>query len=106
MNSKHIRSDLNLAWPTAEIAVMGADGGVEIIYSKELAEAGDKEKAKKDLKEQYAELFANPYNAAQKGYVDDVIIPANTRLKLIKALTMLEKKKQENPERKHGNIPL
>lgn len=106
MNSKHIRGDINLAWPTAEIAVMGADGGVEIIYSKELSEAVDKDKAKSNLKELYAELFANPYNAAGKGYVDDVIIPANTRLKLIKALTMLEKKKQTNPERKHGNIPL
>lgn len=106
MNSKHIRGDVNLAWPTAEIAVMGPDGGVEIIYSRELAEASDKEAAKKDLKEQYAELFANPYNAAGKGYIDDVIVPANTRLKLIKALAMLEKKCQENPARKHGNIPL
>jgi len=106
MNSKHIRGDVNLAWPTAEIAVMGPEGGVEIIYSKELAESSDKEKTKNNLKEQYAELFANPYNAASKGYIDDVIVPANTRLKLIKALTMLEQKSQENPARKHGNIPL
>ncbi len=106
MNSKHIRGDVNLAWPTAEIAVMGADGGVEIIYSREIAEATDKEKAKNDLKEQYADLFANPYNAAGKGYIDDVIVPANTRLKLIKSLTMLEQKCQQNPVRKHGNIPL
>ena len=106
MNSKHIRGDVNLAWPTAEIAVMGPDGGVEIIYSRELAEAEDKDAAKKTLKEQYAELFANPYNAASKGYIDDVIVPANTRLKLIKALAMLEQKGQTNPDKKHGNIPL
>jgi len=106
MNSKHIRGDVNLAWPTAEIAVMGPEGGVEIVYARELKEAPDPESLKKKLTDQYRELFAQPYRAAGKGYIDDVIVPANTRLKLIKALTMLESKKQKNPVKKHGNIPL
>lgn len=106
MNSKHIRGDVVLAWPSAEIAVMGPDGGVEIIYSKELKEAENYDEAKASLKEQYIELFANPYNAAKKGYIDDVIQPRETRIKLIKSLEMLANKADENPRKKHSNIPL
>ncbi len=106
MSPKHLRGDINLAWPNAEIAVMGADGGVEIVFSKELGEAEDKDKVKEELKAKYNELFSNPYNAAKKGYIDDVIMPANTRMRLIKALQMLSTKVDENPYKKHGNIPL
>jgi acetyl-CoA carboxylase carboxyltransferase component len=106
MNSKHIRADVNLAWPTAEIAVMGPDGAVEIIYNKEIKEAEDPSHKRDELKEMYRELFANPYNAARKGYIDDVIVPANTRKRLIRALTMLASKQDKNPGKKHGNIPL
>jgi acetyl-CoA carboxylase carboxyltransferase component len=106
MNSKHMRADVNLAWPTAEIAVMGPDGAVEIIYSKEIKGAEDKAAKSDELKEMYREMFANPYNAAKKGYVDDVIVPANTRIRLIKALAMLAGKEDTNPVKKHGNIPL
>jgi methylmalonyl-CoA decarboxylase subunit alpha len=106
MSSKHLRGDVNLAWPTAEIAVMGPDGAVEIIYSKEIKEADDKDARTAELKEQYKDLFANPYNAAKKGYVDDVIVPANTRMRICKALKMLSTKEDENPWKKHGNIPL
>jgi acetyl-CoA carboxylase carboxyltransferase component len=106
MNSKHIRGDVNLAWPSAEIAVMGPDGAVEIIYSEELKKAGDAGKKKNELKDLYRDLFANPYSAARKGYIDDVIEPAGTRLRLIKALEMLASKRDSNPPKKHGNIPL
>ncbi len=106
MSSKHIRGDINLAWPTAEIAVMGPEGGVEIVYNKEIKESEDKDKKKKELKEKYIELFSNPYNAAKRGYIDDVIVPANTRIRLIKALEMLSTKEDFNPSKKHGNIPL
>jgi acetyl-CoA carboxylase carboxyltransferase component len=106
MSSKHIRGDVNLAWPSAEIAVMGPDGAVEIIYSEELKKAGDAGKRKDELKDMYRELFANPYAAARKGYIDDVIEPAGTRLRLIKALEMLADKRDGNPAKKHGNIPL
>ena len=106
MSSKHIRGDVNFAWPTAEIAVMGPDGAVEIIYGNEIKEAEDKEAKSEELKEHYRDLFANPYNAAQKGYIDDVIIPANTRLRIGKALEMLASKEEELPMKKHGNIPL
>ncbi len=106
MSSKHLRGDINLAWPTAEIAVMGPDGAVEIIYNKELKEAEDKVKTGNELKEKYKELFANPYNAARKGYIDDIIVPANTRIKIGKALKMLATKSDKLPEKKHGNIPL
>jgi propionyl-CoA carboxylase beta chain len=106
MSSKHLRGDINLAWPTAEIAVMGPDGAVEIIYNKEIKEAEDKESKTAELKEKYKDLFANPYNAAKKGYVDDVIVPANTRMRICKALKMLSTKEDENPWKKHGNIPL
>ena len=107
MNSKHIRGDVNLAWPSAEIAVMGPDGAVEIIYSEQLKKAaGDNGAKKKELKEVYRDLFANPYSAARKGYIDDVIEPAGTRLRLIKSLEMLAAKRDSNPAKKHGNIPL
>jgi acetyl-CoA carboxylase carboxyltransferase component len=106
MNSKHIRGDVNLAWPSAEIAVMGPDGAVEIIYSEELKKAGDAGRKKDELKDLYRDLFANPYSAARKGYIDDVIEPAGTRLRLVKALEMLASKRDSNPVRKHGNIPL
>jgi len=106
MNSKHMGADINLAWPTAEIAVMGPDGAVEIIYNKEIKNAKDKDLKTAELKDKYRELFANPYNAAKKGYIDDVILPANTRFRLIKALKMLQTKEITGPKKKHGNIPL
>ncbi len=93
MSSKHIRGDVNLAWPTAEIAVMGPDGAVEIIYSEELKKAENAGTKKEELKDLYRDLFANPYSAAKKGYIDDVIEPAGTRLRLIKALEMLAAKR-------------
>ncbi|MHA7057521.1 acyl-CoA carboxylase subunit beta [Aquimarina sp. M1] len=106
MNSKHIGADLNFAWPTAEIAVMGAKGASEIIFRKEI-KAADDPKAKLAEKEtEYAAMFANPYRAAQRGFIDEVILPENTRRKLIKGFKMLENKKIERPKRKHGNIPL
>ena len=106
MSSKHIRGDVNLAWPTAEIAVMGPDGAVEIIYSKQIGEAEDPAAKKDELKQEYLEHFANPYNAARKGYIDDVIEPATTRLRLIKSLEMLATKRDSNPPKKISNIPL
>jgi acetyl-CoA carboxylase carboxyltransferase component len=106
MNSKHIRSDLNLAWPTAELAVMGPDGAVNIIFRRELAQADDPVTRKAELVEEYRERFANPYVAASHGFVDDVIVPSETRLRLINALAMLQNKRDENPPKKHGNIPL
>jgi propionyl-CoA carboxylase beta chain len=106
MSSKHIRGDLNLAWPTAEIAVMGPDGAVNIIFRKELAKAKDPIKKKAELVEEYRTQFANPYVAAERGYIDDVIEPQDTRPRLINALEMLTNKRDENPAKKHGNIPL
>jgi acetyl-CoA carboxylase carboxyltransferase component len=106
MNSKHIRADLNLAWPTAEIAVMGSDGAVNIIFRRDLAEADDPVVRKAELVEDYRENFANPYAAARRGYVDDVIEPSQTRPRLINALNMLQNKRDSNPPKKHGNIPL
>jgi acetyl-CoA carboxylase carboxyltransferase component len=106
MNSKHIRGDLNLAWPTAEIAVMGPEGAVNIIYRRELAQADDPDRRRRELVEQYRTHFANPYIAAQYGYVDDVIEPSDTRARLINALQMLQNKRDQNPPKKHGNIPL
>ena len=106
MNSKHIRSDLNLAWPTAEIAVMGPDGAVNIIHRRELADAEDPVARKAELVEEYRELFANPYVAARRGYIDDVIMPSETRPRLINALNMLQNKRDQNPPKKHGNMPL
>jgi acetyl-CoA carboxylase carboxyltransferase component len=106
MSSKHIRSDLNLAWPTAEIAVMGPDGAVNIIFRKELEKASDPVARKAELVADYKEKFASPYVAAQRGYIDDVIEPKETRPRLINALEMLSNKRDANPAKKHGNIPL
>lgn len=106
MNSKHIGADLNFAWPIAEIAVMGAKGASEIIFKKEIAESADPEKKLKEKEAAYAALFANPYTAAERGYIDEVIEPRETRRKLIKAFAMLENKVAKRPRKKHGNIPL
>jgi acetyl-CoA carboxylase carboxyltransferase component len=106
MNSKHIRGDLNLAWPTAEIAVMGPDGAVNIIFRDELRKAADPAARKAELVALYREKFANPYVAAEWGYIDDVIEPKETRPRLINALEMLQNKRDTNPPKKHGNIPL
>ncbi len=106
MNSKHVRGDINYAWPSAEIAVMGPDGAVNIIFRRELAAADDPVAKKAELVEDYREKFANPYIAAARGYVDEVIDPRRTRPKLIIALEMLKNKRDTNPPKKHGNIPL
>ena len=106
MNSKHIRGDLNFAWPGAEIAVMGPKGAVEIIYRKQIAAAEDPAAAEAAFIEDYREKFANPYVAAAKGYIDDVIEPSKTRAKLIRGLNMLKNKVAQNPKKKHGNVPL
>lgn len=106
MNSKHIGADMNYAWPSAEIAVMGAKGAAEIIFKAEIKKADDPEAKWKEKEAEYAELFANPYNAAARGYVDEVIKPHQTREKLIRAFSMLENKSEKLPKKKHGNIPL
>lgn len=106
MNSKHIGADINYAWPTAEIAVMGAKGAAEIIFKKEIKTAEKPEEKWKEKEAEYAEAFANPYRAAKRGFIDEVILPENTRRKLIKAYAMLEGKEVIRPKRKHGNIPL
>ena len=106
MNSKHIRGDVNFGWPTAEIAVMGPKGAVEIIFKKEIEKAEDKQEAIERKVAEFREKFANPFVAAQRGYLDDVIEPKETRPRLIKSLSMLSTKKDSNPPKKHGNIPL
>jgi propionyl-CoA carboxylase beta chain len=106
MNSKHIGADLNFAWPTAEIAVMGAKGASEIIFRKEIQDAEDSELKLSEKEAEYAETFANPFKAAQRGFIDEVIMPRDTRRKLLKAFAMLEHKDVPRPKRKHGNIPL
>jgi propionyl-CoA carboxylase beta chain len=106
MNSKHIGADMNYAWPTAEIAVMGAKGAAEIIFKKEISSASNQEAKWLEKEKEYSDLFANPYRAAERGFVDEVIEPAETRAKLIKAYRMLENKVVNNPRKKHGNIPL
>jgi propionyl-CoA carboxylase beta chain len=106
MASKHIRTDVNFAWPTAEIAVMGAEGAVGVLYRREIGEAADKESARRARVEEFEEKFANPYVAAERGFIDEIIEPALTRRKLISALTLLENKRDTNPPKKHGNIPL
>ncbi len=106
MNSKHIGADMNYAWPSAEIAVMGAKGAAEIIFKKEISEAKDAEAKLKEKEQEFNELFANPYKAAERGYVDEVIRPEDTRKKLIAAFKMLENKVAKLPRKKHGNIPL
>jgi propionyl-CoA carboxylase beta chain len=106
MNSKHIGADMNFAWPSAEIAVMGAKGAAEIIFRNEIKSAKDPEVALANKEKEYADIFANPYRAAERGFVDEVIHPEQTRLKLIKAFAMLENKVDSIPQKKHGNIPL
>lgn len=106
MNSKHIGADMNYAWPSAEIAVMGAKGAAEIIFKREINAAHDKEAKWLEMEQKYSEIFANPYRAAERGFIDEVIDPGETRIKLIHAFKMLENKVVNNPRKKHGNIPL
>jgi propionyl-CoA carboxylase beta chain len=119
MSSKHIRTDVNFAWPTAEIAVMGPEGAVNIVYKRELERAAGKtsveskhdkgkwmEEVRKEKIEEFRERFANPYVAAERGYIDSVIQPRETRKRVIDALEMLQTKRDKNPPKKHGNIPL
>jgi propionyl-CoA carboxylase beta chain len=106
MSSKHIRGDINLAYPTAEIAVMGPEGAVNIIYRKEIEEAQDPQKKREEFVQQYRERYANPYKAAELGYIDAVIPPEETRSWIIRSLRILENKRDQNPPKKHGNIPL
>ena len=106
MDSKSIGSDLAFAWPTAELAVMGPQGAVEIVYRRELQQAADPVSRRAELVADYTEKYANPYAAAERGYVDDVIDPADTRRKLVAGLRMLSTKREELPRRKHGNVPL
>jgi propionyl-CoA carboxylase beta chain len=106
MNSKHIGADMNYAWPTAEIAVMGAKGAAEIIFKREIASAEDHNAKWLEKEKEYSDIFANPYRAAERGFIDEVIEPAETRMKLIKAFGMLQNKVVNHPKKKHGNIPL
>jgi propionyl-CoA carboxylase beta chain len=108
MASKHIRTDINYAWPTAEIAVMGPEGAVNIVYRRELDRVpeADRDKLRQEKIEDFRDRFANPYVAAERGYIDAVIEPSQTRAKLIAALRSLENKRDTNPKKKHGNIPL
>ena len=106
MNSKHLRADVSFAWPTAEIAVMGAEGAVNVVFRKEIEKAADPEARRAELITEYRDKFSTPYAAAERGFIDDVIEPAETRPRLIKALRMLSTKRETIPARKHGNIPL
>jgi propionyl-CoA carboxylase beta chain len=106
MSSKHIRTDFNYAWPTAELAVMGAEGAVNILYKRELEAAADAIAARSEKVSEFKDKFANPYIAAARGFIDDVIRPRDTRRRLIAALRSLENKRDKNPAKKHGNIPL
>jgi propionyl-CoA carboxylase beta chain len=106
MASKHIRTDINFAYPTAEIAVMGAEGAVGILYRKEIAESDVPDDARIARVAELTDKFANPYIAAERGFIDEVIDPSSTRPKLIRALSLLQNKRDSNPPRKHGNIPL
>jgi len=106
MSSKHIRGDYNVAWPTAEIAVMGPKGAVEILFRKEIGDSSDPERATDAKIEEYRQKFAHPYVAASRGFVDDIIDPRDTRPRLIDALQTLQSKRDRNPPKKHGNIPL
>ncbi|MCA9770940.1 MAG: methylmalonyl-CoA carboxyltransferase, partial [Myxococcales bacterium] len=105
-SSKHIRGDISFAYPTAEVAVMGPDGAINIIFRKEIDAADDKAAKRQELVAEYRETFANPYKAAELGYVDEVIEPMDTRPRIIQALKMLQNKRDQNPPKKHGNIPL
>jgi acetyl-CoA carboxylase carboxyltransferase component len=106
MSSKNLRCDYNLAWPQAEIAVMGPEGAVKIVFRKEIKAAKDPAAALEEHTRKYRQEFANPYLAAGRGLLDDVILPAESRLRLVAALEALREKRQETPPRKHGNIPL
>jgi acetyl-CoA carboxylase carboxyltransferase component len=106
MDSKSVGSDLSLAWPSAELAVMGPQGAVEIIHRRELQDSADPTVLRSELVDDYVERFANPYVAAERGFVDDVIDPSETRVRLINGLEMLASKRSEPPRRKHGNVPL
>jgi propionyl-CoA carboxylase beta chain len=106
MNSKHIRADFNFAWPTAEIAVMGPEGAVNVIFRRELLGAADPAEKRAELVADYKARFANPYRAAELGYVDEVLLPRGTRARLIEAFDSLSNKRDTNPRKKHGNIPL
>jgi propionyl-CoA carboxylase beta chain len=106
MASKHIRADINYAFPTAEIAVMGPEGAVNIIFKRDLQGSDDPEARREELIDEYRDTFANPYKAAELGYVDEVISPEDLRSRLVSALEMLRNKRQDNLPRKHGNIPL
>jgi len=106
MSSKHIRSDFNFAWPTAEVAVMGPEGAVNIIFRKDLEKADDPKAARAEKISEYTERFANPYIAARMGYLDDVIEPQETRPRVINAFSVLRTKRESRPAKKHGNIPL
>jgi propionyl-CoA carboxylase beta chain len=106
MSSKHLRADFNFAWPTAEIAVMGPEGAVNIVYKREIVASTAPQKRREQLMDDYRARFANPYSAAERGYIDDVIVPHETRPRLITALHLLAGKREAPPRRKHGNIPL
>ncbi|MEP6463153.1 MAG: carboxyl transferase domain-containing protein, partial [Frankiaceae bacterium] len=106
MGSKHLRADVNFAWPTAEIAVMGAQGAVNIVYRRELMSAEDPDARRAELIEDYTDHFATPYIAAERGYVDAVILPSETRPQVVRALRQLRNKRESLPPKKHGNIPL
>ena len=106
MSSKHLRGDVNLAWPSAEIAVMGAEGAVEILYRREIASSSDPVKSKEKYEKEYREAFASPIIAAERGFIDDIIEPSKTRFKIIKSLITLSTKTDSNPARKHCNRPL
>ena len=106
MNSKHIGADMNFAWPTAEIAVMGPKGAAEIIFKNEIKNAANPEEKLQEKIDEYTDTFANPYKAAARGFIDEVINPEQTRIKLIKSFKMLENKVVNSPKKKHGNIPL
>jgi propionyl-CoA carboxylase beta chain len=106
MGSKHLGADINLAWPTAQIAVMGAQGAVNILYRKELADAKDPEARRAELIGDYEDTLANPYVAAERGYIDAVITPHETRIEIVRALRLLATKSETLPPKKHGNIPL
>ncbi len=106
MSSKHLRSDINYAWPSAEIAVMGPSGAIEVLFNKEMAEAEDQALFVAEKEKEYRDMFANPYNAAKYGYIDDVIEPRNTRFRIIRSLQLLSTKKTSNPPKKHDNLPL
>ena len=106
MSSKHTRADVNFAYPTAEIAVMGPDGAVSIVFRNELQNAADPPARRVELEADYRDKFANPFKAAELGYIDEVIRPEETRAKIIRSLEMLQNKRDQNPPKKHGNIPL